>query len=87
MPSNNHSLFLSRHKSNELRHNKTVKKSQLIHLKAYKDKNGPASPYLMALVDSYLEPRTAQLNLPFLKIHGRQASRLFSVLSLYKALS
>ncbi|XP_072544863.1 uncharacterized protein [Salminus brasiliensis] len=54
---------------------------------AYKAKNGPAPPYLMAMVKSRSAPRalrassTARLDPPSLKIRGRQASRLFSVLA------
>ncbi|KAI4889136.1 hypothetical protein NFI96_015148 [Prochilodus magdalenae] len=54
---------------------------------AYKAKNGPAPPYLMAMVKSQAVPRaprassTARLEPPSLRTHGRQASRLFSVLA------
>ncbi|KAI4887964.1 hypothetical protein NFI96_018256, partial [Prochilodus magdalenae] len=54
---------------------------------AYKAKNGPAPPYLMAMVKSRAVPRalrassTARLDPPSLRTHGRQASRLFSVLA------
>ncbi|KAI4896499.1 hypothetical protein NFI96_021433, partial [Prochilodus magdalenae] len=54
---------------------------------AYKAKNGPAPPYLMAMVKSRAVPRalrassTARLEPPPLRTHGRQASRLFSVLA------
>ncbi|KAI4899622.1 hypothetical protein NFI96_001493 [Prochilodus magdalenae] len=54
---------------------------------AYKAKNGPAPPYLMATVKSRAVPRalrassTARLEPPSLRTHGRQASRLFSVLA------
>ncbi|KAI4904986.1 hypothetical protein NFI96_002411 [Prochilodus magdalenae] len=54
---------------------------------AYKAKNGPAPPYLMAMVKSRAVPRalrassTAHLEPPSLRTHGRQASRLFSVLA------
>ncbi|KAI4903347.1 hypothetical protein NFI96_001973 [Prochilodus magdalenae] len=54
---------------------------------AYKAKNGPAPPYLMAMVKSRSVPRalrassTARLEPPSLRTHGRQASRLFSVLA------
>ncbi|KAI4901414.1 hypothetical protein NFI96_002988 [Prochilodus magdalenae] len=54
---------------------------------AYKAKNGPAPPYLMAMVKSRAVPRalrasrTARLEPPSLRTHGRQASRLFSVLA------
>ncbi|KAI4900035.1 hypothetical protein NFI96_007587 [Prochilodus magdalenae] len=54
---------------------------------AYKAKNGPAPPYLMAMVKSRTVPRalrassTARLEPPSLRTHGRQASRLFSVLA------
>ncbi|KAI4902644.1 hypothetical protein NFI96_028704 [Prochilodus magdalenae] len=54
---------------------------------AYKAKNGPAAPYLMAMVKSRAVPRalrassTARLKPPSLRTHGRQASRLFSVLA------
>ncbi|KAI4877248.1 hypothetical protein NFI96_014304, partial [Prochilodus magdalenae] len=50
-------------------------------------KNGPAPPYLMAMVKSRAVPRalrassTARLKTPSLRTHGRQASRLFSVLA------
>ncbi|KAI4887482.1 hypothetical protein NFI96_002670 [Prochilodus magdalenae] len=50
-------------------------------------KNGPAPPYLMAMVKSRAVPRalrassTARLEPPSLRTHGRQASRLFSVLA------
>ncbi|KAI4883294.1 hypothetical protein NFI96_021025, partial [Prochilodus magdalenae] len=49
---------------------------------AYKAKNGPAPPYLMAMVKSRAVPRalrassTARLEPPSLRTHGRQASRL-----------
>ncbi|KAI4877030.1 hypothetical protein NFI96_009797, partial [Prochilodus magdalenae] len=54
---------------------------------AYKAKNGPVPPYLMAMVKSRAVPRalcassTARLEPPSLRTHGRQASRLFSVLA------
>ncbi|KAI4881670.1 hypothetical protein NFI96_009110 [Prochilodus magdalenae] len=54
---------------------------------AYKAKNGPAPPYLMAMVKSRAVPRalrassTARLEPPSLRKHGRQASRLLSVLA------
>ncbi|KAI4900370.1 hypothetical protein NFI96_001985 [Prochilodus magdalenae] len=54
---------------------------------AYKAKNGPAPPYLTAMVKSRAVPRalrassTARLEPPPLRTHGRQASRLFSVLA------
>ncbi|KAI4894499.1 hypothetical protein NFI96_009738, partial [Prochilodus magdalenae] len=54
---------------------------------AYKAKNGPAPPYLMVMVKSRAVPRalrassTARLEPPSLRTHGRQASRLFSVLA------
>ncbi|KAI4896432.1 hypothetical protein NFI96_006934 [Prochilodus magdalenae] len=54
---------------------------------AYKAKIGPAPPYLMAMVKSLAVPRalrassTARLEPPPLRTHGRQASRLFSVLA------
>ncbi|KAI4884533.1 hypothetical protein NFI96_005073 [Prochilodus magdalenae] len=54
---------------------------------AYKAKNGPAPSYLMAIVKSRAVPRalrassTARLEPPPLRTHGRQASRLFSVLA------
>ncbi|KAI4890642.1 hypothetical protein NFI96_020230, partial [Prochilodus magdalenae] len=54
---------------------------------AYKAKSGPAPPYLMAMVKSRSVPRalrassTTRLGPPCLKTHGRQASRLFSVLA------
>ncbi|KAI4876174.1 hypothetical protein NFI96_003939 [Prochilodus magdalenae] len=54
---------------------------------AYKAKNGPAPPYLMAMVKSQAVPQalrasnTARLEPPSLRTHGRQASRLFSVLA------
>ncbi|KAI4888962.1 hypothetical protein NFI96_001184, partial [Prochilodus magdalenae] len=54
---------------------------------AYKAKNGPAPLYLMAMVKSRAVPRalrassTARLEPPSLRTHGRQASRLFSVLA------
>ncbi|KAI4885168.1 hypothetical protein NFI96_028414, partial [Prochilodus magdalenae] len=54
---------------------------------AYKAKNGPAPPYLMAMVKSRAVPRalrassTARIEPPSLRTHGRQASRLFSVLA------
>ncbi|KAI4888742.1 hypothetical protein NFI96_010443 [Prochilodus magdalenae] len=54
---------------------------------AYKAKNGPAPPYLMAMVKSRAVPQalrassTARLEPPSLRTHGRQASRLFSVLA------
>ncbi|KAI4886165.1 hypothetical protein NFI96_032198 [Prochilodus magdalenae] len=54
---------------------------------AYKAKIGPAPPYLMAMVKSRAVPRalgassTARLEPPSLRTHGRQASRLFSVLA------
>ncbi|KAI4877374.1 hypothetical protein NFI96_003959 [Prochilodus magdalenae] len=54
---------------------------------AYKAKNGSAPPYLMAMVKSRAVPRalratsTARLEPPSLRTHGRQASRLFSVLA------
>ena len=54
---------------------------------AYKAKNGPAPPYLMAMVKSRTAPRalrassTARLDPPSFKARGRQASRLFSVLA------
>ncbi|KAI4887044.1 hypothetical protein NFI96_003211 [Prochilodus magdalenae] len=54
---------------------------------AYKAKNGPAPPYLMAMVKSRAVPRalratsTARLEPPLLRTHGRQASRLLSVLA------
>ncbi|KAI4904369.1 hypothetical protein NFI96_007938, partial [Prochilodus magdalenae] len=54
---------------------------------AYKAKNGPAPPYLMAKVKSRAVPRalgassTARLEPPSLRTHERQASRLFSVLA------
>ncbi|KAI4886966.1 hypothetical protein NFI96_028651 [Prochilodus magdalenae] len=54
---------------------------------AYKAKNGPAPPYLMAMVKSRAVPRalrassTARREPPSLRTHGRQASRLFSVLA------
>ncbi|KAI4887963.1 hypothetical protein NFI96_018255, partial [Prochilodus magdalenae] len=54
---------------------------------AYKANNGPAPPYLMAMVKSRAVPRalrassTARLDPPSLRTHGRQASRLFSVLA------
>ncbi|KAI4885283.1 hypothetical protein NFI96_013684 [Prochilodus magdalenae] len=54
---------------------------------AYKAKNGPAPPYLMAMVKSRAVPRAlrassiARLEPPSLRTHGRQASRLFSVLA------
>ena len=54
---------------------------------AYKPKNGPAPPYLMAMVKSRTVPRalrassTARLDPPSFKARGRQASRLFSVLA------
>ncbi|KAI4887886.1 hypothetical protein NFI96_000719 [Prochilodus magdalenae] len=54
---------------------------------AYKAKIGPAPPYLMAMVKSQAVPRalrassTARLKPPSLRTHGRQASRLFSVLA------
>ncbi|KAI4878984.1 hypothetical protein NFI96_006271 [Prochilodus magdalenae] len=54
---------------------------------AYKAKMGPAPPYLMAIVKSRAVPRalrassTARLDAPSLRTHGRQASRLFSVLA------
>ncbi|KAI4897529.1 hypothetical protein NFI96_003922 [Prochilodus magdalenae] len=54
---------------------------------AYKAKNGPAPHYLMAMVKSRAVPRalrassTARLEPPSLRTHGRQASRLFSVLA------
>ncbi|KAI4893312.1 hypothetical protein NFI96_034410 [Prochilodus magdalenae] len=54
---------------------------------AYKAKNGPAPPYLMAMVKSRAEPRalrassTARLEPPSLRTHERQVSRLFSVLA------
>ncbi|KAI4892208.1 hypothetical protein NFI96_024095, partial [Prochilodus magdalenae] len=54
---------------------------------AYKAKNGPAPPYLMAMVKSRAVPRalrassTARLEPPSLRTHGRQVSRLFSVLA------
>ncbi|KAI4879900.1 hypothetical protein NFI96_016065, partial [Prochilodus magdalenae] len=54
---------------------------------AYKAKNGPAPPYLMAMVKSRAVPRalhassTARLEPPSLRTHGRQASRLLSVLA------
>ncbi|KAI4887669.1 hypothetical protein NFI96_001569 [Prochilodus magdalenae] len=54
---------------------------------AYKAKNGPAPPYLMAMVKSRAVPRalrassTARLEPPPLRTHGRQASRPFSVLA------
>ncbi|KAI4883447.1 hypothetical protein NFI96_005261 [Prochilodus magdalenae] len=54
---------------------------------AYKAKNGPAPPYVMAMVKSRAVPRalrassTARLDPPYLRTHGRQASRLFSVLA------
>ncbi|KAI4887553.1 hypothetical protein NFI96_017123, partial [Prochilodus magdalenae] len=47
----------------------------------------PAPPYLMAMVKSRAVPRalrassTARLEPPSLRTHGRQASRLFSVLA------
>ncbi|KAI4888486.1 hypothetical protein NFI96_000280 [Prochilodus magdalenae] len=50
-------------------------------------KNGPAPPYLMVMVKSRAVPRalrassTARLEPPSLRTHGRQASRLFSVLA------
>ncbi|KAI4894096.1 hypothetical protein NFI96_015130, partial [Prochilodus magdalenae] len=56
-------------------------------LLAYKAKNGPAPPYLMAMVKSRSVPRTlrasstARLQPPSLRTHGRQASRLFSALA------
>ncbi|KAI4872717.1 hypothetical protein NFI96_007016, partial [Prochilodus magdalenae] len=54
---------------------------------AYKAKNGPAPPYLMAMVKSRSVPRalrassTVRLEPPPLRTHGGQASRLFSVLA------
>ncbi|KAI4891478.1 hypothetical protein NFI96_023830, partial [Prochilodus magdalenae] len=54
---------------------------------AYKAKNGPAPPYLMAMVKSRAVPRalrassTARLEPPSLRTHGRQVSSLFSVLA------
>ncbi|KAI4897478.1 hypothetical protein NFI96_008600 [Prochilodus magdalenae] len=54
---------------------------------AYKAKNGSAPPCLMAIVKSRSVPRalrassTARLKPPSLRTHGRQASRLFSVLA------
>ncbi|KAI4901721.1 hypothetical protein NFI96_000207 [Prochilodus magdalenae] len=54
---------------------------------AYKAKNRPAPPYLTAMVKSRAVPRalrassTARLEPPSLRTHGRQASRLFSVLA------
>ncbi|KAI4880240.1 hypothetical protein NFI96_034033, partial [Prochilodus magdalenae] len=54
---------------------------------AYKAKNGPAPPYLMAMVKSRAVPRalrassTARLEPPSLRTHRRQVSRLFSVLA------
>ncbi|KAL7855527.1 hypothetical protein AOLI_G00191310 [Acnodon oligacanthus] len=54
---------------------------------AYKVKNGPAPTYLMAIVKSRTVPRnlrassTARLDPPSFKAHGRQASRMFSVLA------
>ncbi|KAI4887550.1 hypothetical protein NFI96_017119, partial [Prochilodus magdalenae] len=54
---------------------------------AYEAKNGPAPHYLMAMVKSRAVPRalrassTARLEPPSLRIYGRQASRLFSVLA------
>ncbi|KAI4903993.1 hypothetical protein NFI96_024213, partial [Prochilodus magdalenae] len=56
-------------------------------LLTYKAKNGPAPPYLMAMVKSRAVPRalrassTARLEPPSLRTHGRQASRLFSILA------
>ncbi|KAI4893567.1 hypothetical protein NFI96_021368 [Prochilodus magdalenae] len=56
-------------------------------MRAYKAKNGPAPLYLMAMVKSRAVPRalrassTARLEPPSLRTHGRQASRLFSVLA------
>ncbi|KAI4881620.1 hypothetical protein NFI96_005105, partial [Prochilodus magdalenae] len=47
---------------------------------AYKAKNGPAPPYLMAIVNLRASS-TARLEPPSLRTHGRQASRLFSVLA------
>ncbi|KAI4899576.1 hypothetical protein NFI96_002192 [Prochilodus magdalenae] len=47
---------------------------------AYKAKNGPAPPYLTAMVKSRASS-TARLEPPSLRTHGRQASRLFSVLA------
>ncbi|KAI4902462.1 hypothetical protein NFI96_001843 [Prochilodus magdalenae] len=50
-------------------------------------KNGPVPSYLMAMVKSRAVPRalrassTARLEPPSLRTHGRQASRLFSVLA------
>ncbi|KAI4904957.1 hypothetical protein NFI96_013690, partial [Prochilodus magdalenae] len=54
---------------------------------AYKAKNGPVPPNLTAMVKSRAVPRalrassTARLEPPSLRTHGRQASRLFSVLA------
>ncbi|XP_076836631.1 uncharacterized protein LOC143482216 isoform X1 [Brachyhypopomus gauderio] len=54
---------------------------------AYKAKNGPAPSYLMVMVKSRSAPRalrassTARLDPPSLKIHGRHATRCFSVLA------
>ncbi|KAI4899640.1 hypothetical protein NFI96_008091 [Prochilodus magdalenae] len=54
---------------------------------AYKAKNGPVPPFLTAMVKSRAVPRalrassTARLEPPPLRTHGRQASRLFSVLA------
>ncbi|KAI4888382.1 hypothetical protein NFI96_003392 [Prochilodus magdalenae] len=54
---------------------------------AYKAKIGPAPLYLMAMVKSRAVPRalrpssTARYEPPSLRTHGRQASRLFSVLA------
>ncbi|KAI4872700.1 hypothetical protein NFI96_007520 [Prochilodus magdalenae] len=51
---------------------------------AYKAKNGPAPHYLMAMVKSRAVPRALRASStapPSLRTHGRQASRLFSVLA------
>ncbi|XP_076854565.1 uncharacterized protein LOC143509593 [Brachyhypopomus gauderio] len=54
---------------------------------AYKAKNGPAPPYLMAMVKPRCIPRAlrassmSRLDPPSSRTHGRQASRLFSVLA------
>ncbi|KAI4872942.1 hypothetical protein NFI96_023628, partial [Prochilodus magdalenae] len=50
---------------------------------AYKAKNGPAPPCLMAMVKSRAlrASSTARLEPPFLRTHGRHACRLFSVLT------
>ncbi|XP_076845901.1 uncharacterized protein LOC143491083 isoform X4 [Brachyhypopomus gauderio] len=54
---------------------------------AYKAKNGLAPPYMMSMVKSQSVQRTlrtsslARLETPCLKSHGRQSSRLFSVLA------